>query len=105
MRTYRDWKHLGETLPKHLNTILAQVQRGQFDVHLDHRGLEPSVNRLVMGLMTSALFVGSALLWAHQVPPLVWQTSVPGLFGCIGSALFGVRLISAIWRSGNLERR
>ena len=35
--------------------ILEQIQAGKFDVHLDHRGLEPSVNRLVLGMLASAL--------------------------------------------------
>jgi ubiquinone biosynthesis protein len=104
LRTYREWKHLGETLPRHLNNILSQVQRGKFDVHLDHRGLEPTVNRLVMGLLTSALFVGSALLWSRGVPPAIFGISLPGVLGCIGSGLISLRIIWAIWRSGKLER-
>ena len=28
----------------------------------DHRGLEPSVNRLVLGMLASALFLGSSLM-------------------------------------------
>jgi ubiquinone biosynthesis protein len=103
-RTYREWKHLGEALPRHLSNILSQVQRGQFDVHLDHRGLEPTVNRVVMGLITSSLFMGSALLWSHDVPPHFFGVSIPGIIGTLGSAVFGIRLIWAIWRSGKLER-
>ena len=47
-------------------------QAGKFDVHLDHRGLEPSVNRLVLGMLTSALFLGSALILSTEVPPLLF---------------------------------
>ena len=50
---------LAEVVPRRLRDILQQVQAGRFDVHLDHRGLEPSVNRLVLGMLTSALFLGS----------------------------------------------
>ena len=47
------------------------MQGGKFDIHLDHRGLEPSVNRLVLGMLASALFVGSSLLLSRGVPPLM----------------------------------
>jgi ubiquinone biosynthesis protein len=43
-------EHLVGMLPRRLMNIVEQIQTGNFDVHLDHRGLEPSVNRLVLGL-------------------------------------------------------
>ena len=49
-----EMQQLAEVVPRRLRDILQQVQSGRFDVHLDHRGLEPSVNRLVLGLLTSA---------------------------------------------------
>ena len=61
-RIYSEVEQLAEILPRRLRDILQQVESGKFDVHLDHRGLEPSVNRLVLGMMTSALFLGSSLL-------------------------------------------
>jgi ubiquinone biosynthesis protein len=74
-------------------------------VHLDHRGLEPSVNRLVLGMMTSALFLGSSLLISQRVWPL-WQTvSVPGSLGLALSAFLGWRLHRAITKSGRLDRK
>src|SRR5204862_3239661 len=70
-RLYTEFEHLVEALPRGLIDILQQVQSGKFDVHLDHRGLEPSVNRLVFGMLASALFLGSALLVGHKIPPLI----------------------------------
>ena len=35
-------EQLAEVFPRRLRDILQQVQAGRFDVHLDHRGLEPS---------------------------------------------------------------
>ncbi len=40
-----------EVFPRRMIDILEQVQTGTFDVHLDHRGLGPSVNRLVLGML------------------------------------------------------
>src|SRR5690606_35109228 len=46
MRKFRtvfsELEELAEVAPRRLREILDQVQRGKFDVHLDHRGLEPS---------------------------------------------------------------
>ena len=91
-------------LPRRLREILQQVETGKFDVHLDHRGLEPSVNRLVLGMMTSALFLGSSLLISQTVWPL-WGVSVPGTLGMLLSIFLGWRLHKAITKSGRLDRK
>jgi ubiquinone biosynthesis protein len=110
-RLYSEVEHLVEVLPRGLVDILQQVQTGKFDVHLDHRGLEPSVNRLVLGMLASALFLGSSLLLSNRVPPLVpWPAALgqPSLLGLVGSAmsiLLGLRLWRAIHKSGHLDRK
>lgn len=98
-RWYFETRHLLESLPGGLVDILEQIQSGKFDVHLDHRGLEPSVNRLVLGLLASALFIGSALLVATDVQPLVYGVSVPGAAGCVLALVLGWRVWRAISRS------
>jgi ubiquinone biosynthesis protein len=102
-------EQLAEVFPRRLRDILQQVQAGRFDVHLDHRGLEPSVNRLVLGMLTSALFLGSVLFVTNDVLPLgFWPlegVSAPGLLGVGLSAYLGMRLLRAINKSGHLERR
>jgi ubiquinone biosynthesis protein len=97
-------EQLAEILPRRLRDILQQVDSGKFDVHLDHRGLEPSVNRLVLGMMTSALFLGSSLLISYNVWPFR-GVSVPGTLGTMLSAFLGWRLLRAISKSGRLDRR
>ena len=99
-----EMQQLAEVLPRRIRDILQQVQSGRFDVHLDHRGLEPSVNRLVLGLLTSALFLGSVQLVTHEVWPLR-GISVPGALGIALSAAMGVRLLRAINKSGHLDRQ
>ncbi len=98
-RWYFETRHFLESLPGGLVDILEQIQSGKFDVHLDHRGLEPSVNRLVLGLLASALFIGSALLVATDVPPLLYGVSVPGAAGCVLALVLGWRVWRAISRS------
>jgi ubiquinone biosynthesis protein len=103
-RISHEIEQLAELLPRRLREILQQVQAGKFDVHLDHRGLEPSVNRLVMGMLTSALFLGSTLLISRGVG--MWAgVSIPGALGYAISAFLGWRLLRAIAKSGRLDRR
>ena len=97
-------EQLAEVMPRRMRDILQQVQTGRFDVHLDHRGLEPSVNRLVLGLLTSALFIGSVSLVTNQVG-LIQGVSAPGVLGMTLSAVMGMRLLRAISKSGHLDRR
>lgn len=107
-------EQLAEDLPHRLGTIIEQIQLGKFDVHLDHRRLGPSVNRLVMGLMTSALFLGSSVMLSMKVPPLLFpdegpwgiqDLSILGLLGILASMAMGGRLMLAIRKSGNLDRQ
>jgi ubiquinone biosynthesis protein len=67
--------------------------------------LEPSVNRLVMGLLSSAMFVGSAMMLCSNVWPLLYGISVPGGLGCLMSIVLGLRTYWAIRKSGHLDRR
>jgi ubiquinone biosynthesis protein len=114
-RLYMEVEQLAEIVPQRVIQILEQVQDGKFDVHLDHRGLGPSVNRLVLGMLASALFVGSSFLLSNNVPPLLFHkneawlglkdVSLLGLSGCTLSLLIGLRLLRAIGKSGHLDQK
>lgn len=112
-RFYMQVEQLAEDLPQRMSNILDQVQTGRFDIHLDHRRLGPTVNRLVLGMLTSALFMGSSLMLSYKVPPLWFANNGPwgihdlsllGLTGCIVSIMLGIRLVWAIRKSGNLDQ-
>lgn len=112
-RFYMEVEQLVDALPQRISNILEQVQTGRFDVHLVHRRLGPTTNRLVMGLMTSALFLGSSLMLSYEVKPVLFSEegplgiqniSVLGLMGCSASFLMGLRLMWAIRKSGNLDQ-
>ena len=113
-RFFIEIEQLAEILPRRVMDMLDQAQAGKFDVHLDHRGLGPSVNRLVLGMMTSALFLGSSLLMAYNVPPILFSektyfglqnVSILGFLGNCLSILIGLRLIHAIGKSGHLDQK
>ena len=121
-RVISELEHMAEVMPRRIIDILRQIQTGKFDVHLDHRRLGPSVNRLVMGLIVSSLFLGSSLILAMNVPPVLFYSpetptelpwwmlgmrniSVLGLAGISASVFMGLRLLLAIAKSGHLEER
>jgi len=58
----------------------------------------------VLGMLTSALFLGSSLLLSRAVWPF-HGVSVPGVLGCTLSLVLGLRLLRAISKSGRLDRR
>lgn len=112
-RIYMELENLLETLPAQVSSVMQLVQEGRLDVHLAHKGLSPSVNRIVLGLLISSVFLGSSVLMAFKVPPLLFannqwlgieKLSLLGLIGYAVSVLAGLRLILAINRSGHLDR-
>jgi ubiquinone biosynthesis protein len=104
-RVFFDAQRLAEVFPRRVYEFLEQARDGRFDVHLDHRGLEPSVNRLVLGMLASALFVGSSLMLSRHMPPLLFDTSIFGAAGCLLAMAMSIRLMRAINKRGHLDRR
>ena len=112
-RFYMEVEQLADELPRKISNILEQVQSGSFDVHLVHRRLGPTANRLVLGMMSSAMFMGASLMLSYKVPPLIFpgegpmgiqDLSVLGLTGLFVSLSMGLRLLWAIRKSGNLDQ-
>lgn len=102
---FHQWGRLLDGLPRDLAEVLARVRDGSFQVHLDHRHLDPVVNRLVLGVVAAALFVGSALLWSAKAAPVVADVSVFGALGYALSVFFVWRLLRAIRKSGDIQSR
>ncbi len=92
------------------------IQEGRLDVHLSHRGLSHQFNRLVLGLLTSSLLLGSSILMASKVPPLLFTNGGPS--GSSGSIDHGISRLSnlllscdadpasyqQIWPSGHTQQ-
>jgi hypothetical protein len=64
-----------------------------------------AVNRLVMGIVTAALFLGSSELWSRQAPPLLWGVSIFGALGYLMAAYLGYRLLRAVRKSGDIQSK
>lgn len=99
----REWEEVIGGVPRLIRDLMRFAREQRFAVQLQHQHLEPSVNRLVFGLIVSSLFVGSSLLWAAKAPPLIQEVSVFGALGCFVSVVLGYRLFRAIQKSGKLE--
>jgi ubiquinone biosynthesis protein len=111
-RMYVELEGLLERLPAQISSLMELVQEGKLDVQLSHRGLSPSINRLVLGLLTSSLLLGSSILMASKVPPLLFigggplglqDLSIMGLFGFVISSMVAFRILLAINKSGHLD--
>lgn len=112
-RIYLEAENFLEMAPDEVLSLLRQARRGEVRMTLEHQRLGPTVNRMVLGLMASAVFLGSSLLLAMEVPPLLFQQqsvmalqnlSLIGLIGIIGSMTVMLWLLLAINRSGHLTR-
>lgn len=104
-RAYRDWDRLISALPRDLVDLLARFRDGTLTVHLDHRHLDPIVNRLVLGVLTAAIFLGSSELWSREAKPVIWGVSIFGALGYLVSLFLGWRLMRAIRKSGNINSK
>ncbi len=112
-RIYLEAERLLETAPDEFVSLLQQARRGEVRLTLEHQRLGPSINRLVLGLMTSAVFLGSSLMLAMKVPPILFTSkpflgmkdlSVLGIAGIVGSVTVMMWVLLAINRSGHLTR-
>jgi ubiquinone biosynthesis protein len=99
-RAARDWNRLAEALPRDLTEILRRMRSGKLEIRHEHRRLETTVNRLVLGILTAALLVASAALWSLTAPPSVMGISVPGVIGYLLAVVLGFRLLRKIGKDG-----
>ena len=92
-------------LPVHVGKTLSKLSRDDLRIQLEHRHLDHlitevdrSSNRIVIGMVMSALIVASALI-IRSTGSAAWWISVPTF---ILSSLLGIWLIFGIFRSGRL---
>jgi ubiquinone biosynthesis protein len=101
-RGARTWGRLLRALPSDLNDLLASMRSGTLSIHVDHRRLDPVVNRLVLGLLTSSLLLGSSLLWSLHAEPVVGGVSLFGAIGYAAACIMGATLFRHIRYSERL---
>jgi len=97
-KNIHQWEQVTDQLPKTMNKFLRLASKENFEINLEHRNLEKSVNRIVMGLLSSSIFVGSSLMWAFKVPPQVNGYSLVGIAGIIFSGILAYTIVRDIKR-------
>ena len=96
-RLRRELEFLAESLPPKLVEIIDKIRLGKMEFALNHHGITRSVNRLSMGIIISALFLGSSLMLSLRVPPLLFpEPSSMGLHQVSAFGMLGV-LYSFFW--------
>ncbi len=112
-RIYLEAENFLEAAPDQVIALLQQARRGEAKLTLEHQRLGPTMNRMVLGLMSSAVFLGSSLMLANKVPPVLFpdqavlgirELSLLGIIGVIGSITVMMWLLIAINRSGHLTK-
>lgn len=109
----RGWRNvkglldIASALPRDLSRLLREARRGRVKIdldlkRLDHFGhqLDHSTNRLTLGMLTSALIIGSSIVMTVKGGPTLFGLPAFGFLGFFLASLFGVWLILSIWRSG-----
>jgi ubiquinone biosynthesis protein len=87
--------------PRDIESLFRRLRSGRLEIKMDHRNLQAAVNRLVAGILTGALFLGSSLLWSRQIPPLLFGASLPGVLGCSAAVAMGLMILLAIRSDAN----
>ncbi|HEX5052258.1 MAG TPA: AarF/UbiB family protein [Planctomycetota bacterium] len=106
VRQAREVAALVSDAPRDLREILSKARRGRFRLDLELRRLDDfatrldrSANRLTMGLVTSALIVGTSVTLTVDGGPRLFGMPTFALLGFVSSALLGLAVLVAIWRS------
>lgn len=94
------------SLPRHVDRILQKLANDHLHVQFEHRNLDRLINevdragnRLVIGLVLSAIILSSALVLRTTAQDQVWWLSIPAF---VLSSLLGIWLIYGVFRSGRL---
>jgi ubiquinone biosynthesis protein len=99
---------LGMDLPRQMQRVMGELERGGIEVGMRPEGFEPVIrrferlaNRIAMSILAGAFVVGLAVLMTVYHPP-GWEGWAGPLFGCgfLLAAALGAYLAWAILRSG-----
>lgn len=109
VRTVQSYGALAKNFPRDLKEFINRVNRNQFKIDLEHRGLErlisdidKSSNRLSFSLLIAALIVGSSLIMQTEKGPMLFGFPALGILGYTIAGFLGLYLAIAILRSGRL---
>ncbi len=97
--------------PHDLSRLIRAARRGRLEIHVDitnlkHVGnqLDGAANRLTVGVVVSALIVGSSIVMTVKGGPEWLGLPLFGFVGYLGAAMGGIWLLLSIWRSARADR-
>lgn len=100
---------LAKNLPHDIKEFINRLNRNQFKIDLEHRGLEKLVtdldrssNRVAFAVVIGSLIVGSSLVMQINKGPMVFGFPLLGLLGYSIAGVLGLWLAVGILRSGRL---
>ena len=93
-------------LPEQISDILKMTMSGQTKVNLDLTGSEEPlrridmmINKLVIGIISSALLLGSSVICTTQMTPKIMEIPLLGVFGYLAALILCGRLLWGIIRN------
>ncbi|WP_045212037.1 ABC1 kinase family protein [Desulfonatronovibrio magnus] len=92
--------------PRQALGIVSKLDKGDLAIRFRHENLEDMqstleriVNRLVVGIVTGALFLGSSMVILADTGPKLWGYPTLGVIGYIIGLFLSLRLVMAMIRS------
>ena len=90
-------------LPEQISDILKMTMSGQTKVNLDLtgseeplRGIDKMINKLILGIISSALLLGSSIICTTQMTPKIMEIPILGVFGYLSALVLCARLLISI---------
>jgi ubiquinone biosynthesis protein len=109
LRVAQSYSSLARNLPRDIKEFINRLNRNQFKIDLEHRGLDKLVtdldrssNRLSFSMVIGALIVGSSLIMQTEKGPVLFGFPLLGILGYTVAGFLGLWLAIAILRSGRL---
>ena len=108
-RIVQAYSSLAKNLPQDIKEFVNRLNRNQFKIDLEHRGLEKLVtdldrssNRVSFAVVIGSLIVGSSLVLQIDKGPMIFGFPLLGLLGYSIAGFLGLWLAIGILRSGRL---
>lgn len=96
-----------KNIPDIVNKLKDKLGEDSVKIDFEYKGLEKfafelnrMVNRLVIGLIVSAIIVASSLIIRADVGPYIFGISAIGILGYLVAGIFGLLLLYSIIRTG-----
>ncbi len=97
--------HFQRHLPSRLGAILQKMEEGRITIRFKHENLdgfqktiENMFNRLTLGIIISAMIIGSSMIITTGVKPLLMGFPALGIIGYLIAAVLGLWLVFTIIR-------